>query len=44
MRLKKDTEKDAMDAELEADIPRTIPDRISEVYVRPFSCESMVIS
>jgi len=44
MRLKKDAEKDAMDAELEADILRIIPARISEVYVRPFSCESMVIS
>ena len=33
MRLKKDSELDAMDAELEADILRIIPDRISGAYV-----------
>ena len=33
MRLKKDSELDAMDAELEAEILRIIPDRISEAYV-----------
>ena len=33
MRLQKDSELDAMDAELEAEILRIIPDRISEVYV-----------
>ena len=33
MRLKKDVEKEAMDAELEADILRIIPDKISGVYV-----------
>jgi len=34
MRLKKDPEPDAMDQELEADILRTIPDKISGVYVK----------
>ena len=33
MRLKKDSELDAMDAELEAEILRIIPDKISEAYV-----------
>ena len=33
MRLKKDSELDAMDAELEAEILRIIPDRISGTYV-----------
>ena len=33
MRLQKDSELDAMDAELEAEILRIIPDRISEAYV-----------
>ena len=33
MRLRKDSELDAIDAELEAEILRIIPDRISEAYV-----------
>jgi len=44
MRLKKDPGKDAIDAELEADILRIIPDRISEAYVRPFGGGSRIIS
>ena len=38
MRLAKDPELDAMDIELEADILRIIPDKISEVYVTSVDC------
>ena len=38
MSLKKDTELDAMDAELEADILRIIPDKISGTYVTSVNC------
>ena len=45
MRLKKDSELgDAMDTELEADILRIIPDRISGAYVTSLDSESKVIS
>ena len=37
MRLKKDSELDAMDAELEADILKIIPDKISGTYGKPRS-------
>jgi len=44
MRLNKDLELDAMDAELEADILRIIPDKISGAYVKPIRSESKVIN
>ena len=45
MRLKKDLERDdAMDTELEADIHRIIPDRISGAYVTSLDSEFKVIS
>jgi len=44
MRLAEDPELDAMDAELEADILRIIPDKISEAYVTSFNGERKVIS
>ena len=44
MRLKKDSELDAMDAELEADILKIIPDKISGAYVKLVHNESKVIS
>jgi len=44
MRLKKDLVPDAMDAELEADILRIVPDRISGVYVKPIDSELRAIS
>ena len=44
MRLKKDLELDAMDAELEADILRIIPDKISGAYVASLNGASKVIS
>ena len=44
MRLKKDSEPDAMGPELEADILRIIPERISGAYVKPVDGESKVIS
>ena len=44
MRLKKDPEPDAMDPELEADILRIIPDKISGAYVKYCRSESKVIS
>ena len=43
MRLKRDPELDAMDPELEADILRIIPDKISGVYVKSVDGESEVI-
>ena len=43
-RLKKDTEPDAMDAELKADILKTIPERISGAYVAPANHESKSIN
>ena len=44
MRLKRYAGKDAMDVELEADILRIIPDKISEAYVRPFDSESRLLT
>ena len=44
MRLKKDLELDAMDMELEANMFRIIPDKISGAYVKPVHSESKVIS
>ena len=44
MRLKKDLELDAMDTELEADILRIIPERISGAYVKSIQSESKAIS
>ena len=44
MRLKKDSELDAMDTELEADILRVIPDKISGAYVKSAHGGSRVIS
>ena len=44
MRLKKDPESDAMDPELEADILRIIPHKVSGAYVKPAHCESKGIS
>ena len=44
MRLKKDSEPDAMDAELKADILTIIPEKISGAYVTPADHESKVIS
>ena len=43
MRLKRDTEPAPIDRELEADILRIIPDKISESYVTPVDCGSKVI-
>jgi len=43
MRLKRDPELDAMDAELEADIFRIIPDKISGAYVTSVDSESKII-
>jgi len=40
MRVKKDSELDAMDTELEADILRVIPEKISGAYVKPVHGES----
>ena len=40
MRLKKDSERDAMNRELEADILRIIPDKISGSYVTSLASES----
>jgi len=44
MRLKKDSEPDAMDAELEADILGIIPDRFSGAYVTSVLIEPRVVS
>jgi len=44
MRLKKDSEPDAMDAGLKADILTIIPDRISGAYVKPVDREVKVIT
>ena len=44
MRLEKDSELDAMDPRLEADILAIIPDKISGAYVKPVHSESNVIS
>ena len=44
MRLKKDSEVNAMDTELEADILRIIPDKISGAYVNPIHCEYEVLA
>jgi len=44
MRLKEDLELDAMDTELEADILRIIPERISGAYVKSIQSESNAIS
>ena len=44
MRLKQDSEPDAMDAELEADILTIIQDKISGAYVKCVDSESKVIS
>ena len=44
MRLKKDSQLDAMDTELEADIVGTILEKISGAYVTPVDTESKVIS
>ena len=44
MRLRKDSELDAMDAELEAEILRIIPERISEAYVTSVDSQSKVTS
>ena len=44
MRLKEDSELDAMDTELEADILRIIPEKISAVYVKPIHSGSKVFS
>ena len=44
MRLKLDSDPDAMDIELEADILRIIPNKISGVYVKPSRSESKDIS
>ena len=44
MRLKNDPEPDAMDRELEADILRIIPDKISGAYAEPGYNESGVIN
>ena len=44
MRLKNDSELDAMDAELEADILKIITNKISGAYVKPIHNESKVIS
>ena len=44
VRLKKDLEVDAMDTELEADILRIIPDKISGAYANPIHCEYEVTS
>ena len=44
MRLKKDLEVDAMDTELEADILRIIPEKISGAYVIPGHRKSRAIS
>jgi len=43
MRIKKDAEPDAMDRELEADILRIIPDKISGSYVTSVDSEKKVI-
>ena len=43
MRLAKDPELDAMDAELEADILTIIPERISGAYVTSVDCQSKII-
>ena len=44
MRLKKDPDPDAMDAELEAEILRIIPDKILGAYVKPVDRELKCIS
>ena len=44
MRLRKDSESDAMDTELEADILTIIPDKISGAYVNPVHSEWNTIS
>ena len=44
VRLKKDLRVDAMDTELEADILRIIPDKISGAYANPIHCEYEVTS
>jgi len=44
MRLKKDSELDALDTELEADILRVIPEKISGAYVKPAHGEAQVIN
>jgi len=44
MRLKKDPDPHAMDTELEADILRIIPDKVSEAYVKSVQSESKVHS
>ena len=44
MRLEMDSDPDAMDIELEADILRIIPNKISGVYVKPGGSESKDIS
>ena len=44
MRLKNDSELDAMDTRLEADILTIIPEKISGVYVKPVHSESKVMS
>ena len=43
MRLQKDPELDAMDAELEAEIIRIIPERISEAYVTSVDSQPKVL-
>ena len=43
-RLKRDSEPNAMNTKLEADILRIILDKISGTYVRPIGSESKVIS
>jgi len=44
MRLKKDPESDAMDPQLEADILRIIPEKISRTYAKFVHGEPEVIS
>ena len=43
MRLEKDPELDAMDRELEAEILRIIPDKISGSYVTSVDSETKVV-